>query len=60
MEIAHLNTFQSDTKKLGKWKAERSEKQDKNWNFFLFFLSEFTLTNIDYSQDSRGRGRVSL
>ena len=28
--------------------------------FIIFFLSGFSLTNIYDSQDSRGRGRVSI
>ena len=29
-------------------------------NIFIFFLSGFCFTNIHASQDSRGRGRVSI
>ena len=33
---------------------------DKYDFFFFFFLSGFSFTNIHDSQDSRGRGRVSI
>ena len=31
-----------------------------NVNYFFFFLSGFSFTNIHNSRDSRGRGRVSI
>ena len=41
------------TRKLLKWKVIGG-------NFFFFFLSGFSFTNIHDSRNSRGRGRVSI
>ena len=40
--------------------ALRSKNLLDKYDFFFFFLSGFSFTNIHDSQDSRGRGRVSI